>query len=601
MEGLFAAVHSTAMPHDDILDQALALTPEADDHERTLHADILITLWANRLTTVEAHRCAILEDAIRGSLARVLDNRYPAVAARKLAAAALQRPEIVLVPNPDWITEAIANASTYETLVVSIVMAIHALRTSATEMALHHTQNVQAVLRTAAQTAAGSTSFAGRVCGPLAIHDVLLPMSDTDTMAAALLVTELARCGLMDEAESLLHDVSDCVPTPAGFRALATNNIAVDLIDAGEIQQAFTLLHTLDTHDSNIPKEYLAHIHHNIGKCCVLLERYSSAREYFGTSDLLAHACRNNNLILENEYWRIHEHVLTGDIHSASMRIARTIQELDETISDDVTARVLFMEQVVRSHNGMTVSWDIARHAIERVHSAGERGEAGELVRELANMYARCGRPADAFTTLQVYLDERVWREAERSNQRLKALALQHEVDLLRRNKEMLEEREREKQNHIEELEKRIGSANQSLLLTVNSLKELERQIDAAFQDIHEAKVLARTLRTLVRESPVFGGSWEAYLAVFSEVHPTFLEALRNAAPDLTRMETKVCILTMAEMKSDDMAALLCLSTRTIETHRLNSRKKLGVPKDGSLLAFLRGLTNSSPGHQQRS
>jgi DNA-binding CsgD family transcriptional regulator len=55
-------------------------------------------------------------------------------------------------------------------------------------------------------------------------------------------------------------------------------------------------------------------------------------------------------------------------------------------------------------------------------------------------------------------------------------------------------------------------------------------------------------------------------------------------------MELKVCSLLKLKLTSADMAKLLCLSERSIEFHRLNIRKKLGLKRGQDLGDILAGI-----------
>ena len=48
-----------------------------------------------------------------------------------------------------------------------------------------------------------------------------------------------------------------------------------------------------------------------------------------------------------------------------------------------------------------------------------------------------------------------------------------------------------------------------------------------------------------------------------------------------------MCQLARLGIKTTEMARLLCLSDRTIDSHRLNFRKKAGLSKEQSLTKFL--------------
>ncbi len=72
-----------------------------------------------------------------------------------------------------------------------------------------------------------------------------------------------------------------------------------------------------------------------------------------------------------------------------------------------------------------------------------------------------------------------------------------------------------------------------------------------------------------------------------NEIHKDFICALRQRFPDLTTMELKVASLLSMKFTSSYIAAALCLSKRTVESHRLSLRKKCGLGKDDDIYVEL--------------
>lgn len=70
-------------------------------------------------------------------------------------------------------------------------------------------------------------------------------------------------------------------------------------------------------------------------------------------------------------------------------------------------------------------------------------------------------------------------------------------------------------------------------------------------------------------------------------VHPEFSQKLADRFPYLTKMERKVCALLRLNLTTGDMAKLLVLSERNLESHRYRLRKKLGIKGEVPLQDFL--------------
>ena len=84
---------------------------------------------------------------------------------------------------------------------------------------------------------------------------------------------------------------------------------------------------------------------------------------------------------------------------------------------------------------------------------------------------------------------------------------------------------------------------------------------------------------------------WKDFEEEFSSVHADFLPALQNTYPKLTPTERKVCALMKLELPSKDVCRILRITQRSVETHRYNIRKKMGLDKQTSLLEAFAALT----------
>jgi two-component system response regulator NreC len=90
--------------------------------------------------------------------------------------------------------------------------------------------------------------------------------------------------------------------------------------------------------------------------------------------------------------------------------------------------------------------------------------------------------------------------------------------------------------------------------------------------------------------SPAFGARGQEILA-HAEVSSTAQDPLAS----LSRREREVCDLVLRGLSNQSIAEGLCISIKTVETHRARINQKLGVHSTGQLirLAALQGLLSS--------
>lgn len=84
--------------------------------------------------------------------------------------------------------------------------------------------------------------------------------------------------------------------------------------------------------------------------------------------------------------------------------------------------------------------------------------------------------------------------------------------------------------------------------------------------------------------------NWKAFAQQFNLLHRDFSARLMEVCPELTSVELKVCSLVRTGLSSAEIAEVLFISKRTVDRHRENIRRKLGVAPRRSLTEVLHGL-----------
>jgi AraC family transcriptional regulator, chitin signaling transcriptional activator len=85
--------------------------------------------------------------------------------------------------------------------------------------------------------------------------------------------------------------------------------------------------------------------------------------------------------------------------------------------------------------------------------------------------------------------------------------------------------------------------------------------------------------------------------ANFERVHQEFFNQLKATFPDLTPKELQLCAFVRMNLTNKEIAAILNLSVRGIETARYRLRKRLGMTQEQDMSQFLDKLHSSSTDH----
>lgn len=100
-----------------------------------------------------------------------------------------------------------------------------------------------------------------------------------------------------------------------------------------------------------------------------------------------------------------------------------------------------------------------------------------------------------------------------------------------------------------------------------------------------------KAARKLIQSNLTADEDWERFQRHFEEVHPGFFDHLQQSYPELKDSDFRLCAYLRMRLENKEIAQLLNISPKGIETARYRLRKRLKLPKDVRLNEFIQQLT----------
>lgn len=200
-----------------------------------------------------------------------------------------------------------------------------------------------------------------------------------------------------------------------------------------------------------------------------------------------------------------------------------------------------------------------------------ERGEVESALRH-ARLHEQTGNRTSAQTAALALA---------RADMRLEAERIERETQEVRRANDDLRREIDIRERELVTLA--IHLAQKSTLIA--RLKETMASADLATAD-----ELKRHLHLLNDELGREEGTeqiWKRFEQQFRQIHPEFVGRICRQFPDLSPAEIRLCALLRLDISTKEIAAILSLSTRSIEIYRSRIRGKLGLESGQSLVRFL--------------
>ena len=171
-----------------------------------------------------------------------------------------------------------------------------------------------------------------------------------------------------------------------------------------------------------------------------------------------------------------------------------------------------------------------------------------------------------------------------------------------REQKEMLKEKTLENDRKIIELKnealkneiklksKQLANSAMALVKKNETLMELKNELvqhKSGFDNYYSYKNLLKK----VDNSIAHKDEWKIFEHNFNQVHEEFFSQLKKQFPDLTPKDLKLCAYIKMNLSTKEIAPLLNISIRGVETHRYRLKSKLNLNNGNSLGSYLRNIT----------
>lgn len=163
------------------------------------------------------------------------------------------------------------------------------------------------------------------------------------------------------------------------------------------------------------------------------------------------------------------------------------------------------------------------------------------------------------------------------------------EIENSKKEKEIIELKNEKLNTDIEYKNSELASKAMNLVQKsemLSTIKEELLRLQSADVISKDSKDFKKLIRTIDKELDIHE-DWEQFAVHFDTVHTNFLRTMKERFPDLTPNELKLCAYLRLNLSSKEIAQLMNISLRGVETSRYRLRKKLDLSNEASLYDFL--------------
>ncbi len=188
---------------------------------------------------------------------------------------------------------------------------------------------------------------------------------------------------------------------------------------------------------------------------------------------------------------------------------------------------------------------------------------------------------------------QRIEQEQQRQ---LKEQQMAFEIEKAKQEHEVMEAHNTQLQIDLKQKSSELGDFTMNLMRKNDMLHQLDDTLaelaDGIKGDEPKAKLSqrVRAIRKSITDNMNDDDNWDKFEENFNLVYDNFMAKLLERFPDLHKNERKLCAYLRLGLSSKEIASLLNISVRSVETFRYRLRKKLGLQPRESITDFVQHL-----------
>ena len=161
------------------------------------------------------------------------------------------------------------------------------------------------------------------------------------------------------------------------------------------------------------------------------------------------------------------------------------------------------------------------------------------------------------------------------------------------KEKEIVELKNQQLEYDLKHKSQELADSTMNLIRKNEILSEIGNDINAISEEIKKEEGITVAYKKLqlildnIRQNIAHDSDWKRFEQNFDIVYENYLKRLGEQYPLLNTNDKKLCAYLKMDLSSKDIAPLLNMSVRSVETARYRLRKKLGLSRDANLTEFL--------------
>jgi ligand-binding sensor domain-containing protein/DNA-binding CsgD family transcriptional regulator len=179
-------------------------------------------------------------------------------------------------------------------------------------------------------------------------------------------------------------------------------------------------------------------------------------------------------------------------------------------------------------------------------------------------------------------------KQQEKYEAEQERLQFEHQRVVEKNEREIIQLRNEKLEAEVAHKNTELASNTMTLLQKREVLNKIKEELVPLreLESEKESKSVRKIIK-LINDQLETDDDWDRFAGYFDKVNNDFLKTLKDKYPQLTATDLKLCAYLRINLSSKEIANLLNISIRGVETSRYRLRKKLDLPNETGLFDFL--------------
>ncbi len=230
----------------------------------------------------------------------------------------------------------------------------------------------------------------------------------------------------------------------------------------------------------------------------------------------------------------------------------------------------------------------LLEHALDIVREANNIELELQCREVLSEAFEEIGDLQSALTNVRTCLALREKNEQAKRRKEIDAMQARFDMERAEKEREIYRLRNEQLEAENQHRTAEVAALSMHLLEKSQLIRDVRSEIEKISEDgAGNEGSRVRDIAQTIKRNANTGQDWERFKEAIDLVHQDFIRTLIAEFPLLTPAELRICALVRLGLSSAEIADILHVTKRNVDTHRYRLRKKLNLKGRASLVSFL--------------